>query len=93
MKIYVNPGHTLSGPGSGSIGIKNESVENRKVTKEVIRLLKEQGYEVIDATVDKATLLVECCFIDNENDMKVYSLEGMLKAIVEGIGKDRKEVG
>jgi hypothetical protein len=25
--------------------------------------------------------------------MKVYSLEGMLKAIVEGIGKDRKEVG
>jgi hypothetical protein len=27
MKIYVNPGRTLSGPGSGSIGIKNESVE------------------------------------------------------------------
>jgi hypothetical protein len=39
------------------------------------------------------TLFVECYFIDNENDMKIYSLESMSKAIVEGIGKDRKEVG
>jgi N-acetylmuramoyl-L-alanine amidase len=169
MKICVNPGHTLSGSGSGSVGIKNESVENRKVAKEVIRLLKEQGHDVIESIVDKANsqveylkkctdvanksncdlfvsihfnafdgrangtevliynnsskckieanricenisklgfknrgvkerkdlymlrhtkmpaLLVECCFIDSENDMKIYNVGDMARAIVEGI--------
>jgi N-acetylmuramoyl-L-alanine amidase len=169
MKICVNPGHTLSGASSGSVGIKNESIENRKVAREVIRLLKEQGHEIVDATVDKANsqneylkrcvdianksdcdlfvsihfnafdgrangtevliyssssrckdeakmicenisklgfrnrgvkerrdlyvlrhtkmpaLLVECCFIDSESDMKVYKVEDIAKAIVEGV--------
>jgi N-acetylmuramoyl-L-alanine amidase len=175
MKICVNPGHTLNGPGSGSIGIKNESIENRKVAKEVIRILKEQGHEVVEATVDKenlqneylkkcvdianksncdlfvsihfnafdgrangtevliynssskckneakricenisklgfknrgvkersdlhllrhtkmASLLVECCFIDSESDMKIYNVEDMARAIVKGIFN--KDVG
>jgi N-acetylmuramoyl-L-alanine amidase len=169
MKICVNPGHTLGGPGSGSVGIKNESIENRKVAKEVIRLLRDQGHEVIESIVDKANsqneylkrcvdianksncdlfvsihinafdgrangtevllhnnsskckdeanricdnisklgfknrgvkerpdlyvlrhtkmaaLLVECCFIDSDSDMKIYNIENMARAIVEGI--------
>lgn len=169
MKICINPGHTLNGPGSGSVGIKNESIENRKVAKEVIRMLKEQGHEVVESIVDKANsqkeylkrcvdianksncdlfasihfnafdgrangaevliynsssrckdeakricenisklgfknrgvkerpdlyvlrhtkmaaLLVECCFIDSEVDMKIYNIEEMARAIVEGL--------
>jgi len=169
MKICVNPGHTLNGPGSGAIGIKIESIENRKVAREVIRLLKQEGHEVIEAIVDQASsqgeylrkcvepantnncdlfvsihfnafhssasgtevliysnsskskdeaericskisalgfkyrgvkeysqlyvlrntkmpaLLVECCFIDSEEDMKIYNPEDMARAIVEGL--------
>ncbi|WP_158540674.1 N-acetylmuramoyl-L-alanine amidase [Romboutsia weinsteinii] len=54
MKICINPGHTLRGVGSGAVGIKNESEENRKVASEIIRLLKESGYEVIESRVDSA---------------------------------------
>lgn len=169
MKICINPGHTLSAAGSGAIGIKIESIENRKVAKEVIRLLKQEGHTVINSTVDYANsqleylkkcveqananncdlfvsihfnafngrafgtevlinsdnskakdeaqricskisalgyknrgvkirpdlyvlkhtkmpaLLVECCFIDNQEDMYIYNTESMAKAIVEGI--------
>lgn len=55
MKICINPGHTLSGSGSGAIGIKNESIENRNVAKEVIRLLREQGHQVVPTIIDKAS--------------------------------------
>lgn len=176
MKICINAGHTLSAAGSGAIGIKVESIETRKVAKEVIRLLKEGGHTVIDSTVDytnsqseylkKAVdpanknncdlfvsihfnafnsrafgtevliysndskskdeaericksisdfgfknrgvkvrddlyvlkntnmpaLLVECCFIDNEEDMYIYNPKDMAKAIVEGLlNKDIKD--
>lgn len=54
MIITINAGHTLTGPGSGAVGIKNESIENREVTKNVIKYLKLLGHTVIECTVDKA---------------------------------------
>lgn len=54
MRIAINAGHTISGNGSGAVGFLNESKETRKVVKALIPILKARGYEVIDATVDKA---------------------------------------
>jgi len=167
MKIIINAGHTLEGPGCGAIGIKNESKENREVAKRVIKFLKELGHEVIECTVDKAVskkayldkvvemanrykanyflsihfnkfngkahgveaftyqgikldqaerivknisslgftnrgvkdgsglsvirntnakaILVECCFIDNIEDMNNYDADKMARAIAEGL--------
>ena len=55
IKIAINAGHTLSGAGSGARGYINESAETRKVVKALIPILKDKGFEVIDATIDKAT--------------------------------------
>lgn len=55
MKVIVNAGHTKAGTkGSGAVGYLVESNETRAVSKELIKLLKEKGYTVIDATVDTA---------------------------------------
>lgn len=59
MKIAINAGHTISGKGSGAVGFLNESKETRKIVKTLIPLLKARGYEVIDATVDKAASQTE----------------------------------
>lgn len=171
MKICINVGHTLSGAGSGAIGIKNESIENRKVANEMVDILKNLNHEVILSKIDysKTTseylkksvdianrnknkydlfasihfnayntkaqgvetyyykgnnttkllasrisneisklgfknrgakdgshlyvvrntlmdaILIECCFIDNSEDMKNYDYKTMAKAICSGI--------
>lgn len=54
MKIAVNAGHTLSGAGYGAVGYYDESIEARKIVKELIPLLKKKGHTVIDATIDTA---------------------------------------
>ncbi len=59
IKIAINAGHTRSGAGSGAIGFLDESRETRKVVKALIPLLRAKGYEVIDATIDKATSQTE----------------------------------
>ncbi|WP_279155375.1 N-acetylmuramoyl-L-alanine amidase [Thomasclavelia cocleata] len=59
MKIAINCGHTLEGPGSGAKGILNESIETRNVGERLIRLLKNNGHEVINCTVDKANSQME----------------------------------
>ena len=59
MKIAINCGHTLEGPGSGAIGIINESIETRNVGERLIRLLKNNGHKVINCTVDKANTQAE----------------------------------
>lgn len=59
MKIAINCGHTLEGPGSGAIGIINESIETRNVGEKLIRLLKNNGHKVINCTVDKANTQAE----------------------------------
>lgn len=52
--IGVNDGHTLTGVGSGAIGIINESIETRKVGAIIRKLLSDMGYNVVNCTIDKA---------------------------------------
>lgn len=54
MVIGLNAGHTLSGPGSGAVGVLKESAETRRVCKRVTELLSAAGVEVRQCTVDKA---------------------------------------
>ena len=76
MKIAINCGHTLNGPGSGAIGFINESLETRNVGKILVELLKNSGNEVIDCTVDKAdtqnAYLSECVRLSNQQDLDYF---------------------
>ena len=54
MKIGVNDGHTLSGAGTGAVGVIKEGEHARLVGEEVRRLLKEKGIAVFNCTVDYA---------------------------------------
>lgn len=53
MKIIVSVGHTLTGKGSGAIGILNESVINREVASLVKNHLQKQGHNVVYLQIDK----------------------------------------
>lgn len=67
MIFNINAGHNI---GEGAIGIKDESIENRKVKDEVIRLLKEKGHIVYDTTVDKSkNNLYDICEKCNSKDV------------------------
>ena len=55
MNFGTNAGHTLKGPGSGAVGILNESKETRAVVKELNALLKAGGHNVVDCTIDSAS--------------------------------------
>lgn len=60
MKFNVHAGHTLSGtPGSGAVGLVNESTEVRKIKNEVISLLRKEGHVVHDCTNDRASSMNE----------------------------------
>lgn len=54
MKIGINCGHTLTGPGSGAVGIINESEHTRLVGRALRAKLQTAGHKVVDSTVDKA---------------------------------------
>jgi len=55
-KINVHAGHAAVGGGAiGAVGLISESVEDRIVKDKVIQLLRAEGYEVYDCTVDKGT--------------------------------------
>ena len=51
MKIGVNDGHTLSGAGTGAVGIIKEGEHTRLVGEEVRRLLKVSQYRKIDGVI------------------------------------------
>ena len=55
MKIGLNAGHTLSGPGCGTSGVIVESIETRKVCNRLTEMFQASGVEVVPCTVDKAT--------------------------------------
>lgn len=54
MRIGLNAGHTLSGPGSGTSGVIVESIETRKVCSRLTEMFKASNVEVVPCTVDKA---------------------------------------
>lgn len=77
MKINVHAGHTRqSGNAPGASGIVHESVEDRKIKDEVIRLLRERGHTVYDCTSegkdssDNLYRIVEKCN-DHQVDLDV----------------------
>lgn len=55
MRFGVNCGHTASGVGSGAVGVLNESVETRNVGYALMDVLKANGHEVVDCTINSAT--------------------------------------
>lgn len=54
MVIGVNCGHTVSGAGSGAVGIINESEHTRLVGHALMDYLRSAGVCVIDCTIDSA---------------------------------------
>ena len=76
MKIAINCGHTLSGAGSGAIGILNESIETRNVGNALINKLKNGGHEVYNCTIDKAasqnTYLAQAVEMANRQDLDYF---------------------
>lgn len=55
MKISINNGHTVKGPGYGAVsGSFKESQITRAVGNELIKLLKAKGYTVHNSTVNYA---------------------------------------
>ena len=51
MKINVHAGHTRqNGNAPGASGIVHESIEDRRIKEEVIRILRERGHTVYDCT-------------------------------------------
>ena len=61
------------------LGFRNRGV---KVSKDLYFLAKTKA----------EALLIECCFVDDMDDIKIYNPEAMAKAIVKGItGKEVKE--
>ena len=56
MRINVSAGHNPDGKvACGAVGLLKESTEARRVTNEVVRLLKEQGHTVYNCTCDNGT--------------------------------------
>ena len=56
MRINVSAGHNPDGKvACGAVGLLKESTEARKVTNEVVRILKEQGHTVYNCTCDNGT--------------------------------------
>ncbi len=54
MVVGINCGHTISGAGSGAVGIIKESEHTRLVGQALMRLLRSAGITVIDCTIDQA---------------------------------------
>ena len=56
MKINVHAGHNPDGKvACGAVGILKESTEARKVSKEVIRILREKGHTVYNCTCNNGS--------------------------------------
>lgn len=76
MKIGVNAGHTITGPGSGAVGILVEGNCNRDVAAYLIPILQRAGHTVINCTVDKANTqsayLNETVRIANDNNVDFF---------------------
>lgn len=55
MRIGINCGHTISGAGSGAVGMINESEHTRLVGHALMNMFRNTDIEVVDCTIDKAS--------------------------------------
>lgn len=73
MKIGLNAGHTLTGAGTGAVGVISESVETRRVAETLTPMLQSIGVEIIPCTIDKAAsqsaYLKEAVQLANRQDL------------------------
>lgn len=73
MIIGLNAGHTLSGYGSGAVGMLNESQETRRVVETITPMFQQLGCEIILCNVDKASsqgaYLAEVVKLANQQDL------------------------
>ena len=76
MIIGINAGHTITGLGSGAVGIINESTETRAVGNALMNLLKANGHEVVNCTIDKASsqnaYLAQAVEMANRQDLDYF---------------------
>lgn len=54
MRVFIMPGHTLSGAGTGAVGHINEGEQNRVLTEKIVYWLKQGGADVVTNKLDKA---------------------------------------
>lgn len=77
MKIAINAGHTVRGPGTGAEykGF-NEASITRAVVKALIPKLKKRGHTIINATVDSASsqnaYLKKVCQLVNDSGAELF---------------------
>lgn len=55
MRIGIDMGHSLSGAGTGAVGIYKEVDKDREVGKRLISMFQEKGHIVTNCTVDYAS--------------------------------------
>lgn len=56
MKIGIDFGHTLSGEGTGAVGLGYKEQDlTRSLGKEVVNYLEKEGHKVYNCTVDRAS--------------------------------------
>jgi N-acetylmuramoyl-L-alanine amidase len=80
-RVGCHAGHGKMGLGRaiGAVSILNESLENRLINAEVIRLLKENGVITYDNTVDTGTkteilnkIIQKCNAVVNELELSIH---------------------
>lgn len=55
MRIGIDMGHSLSGAGTGAVGIYKEVEKNREVGNRLMTMLKEKSHTVVNCSVDSAS--------------------------------------
>lgn len=99
VSIHFNSGRDDK-TGDGSIGgtevyIYSENSKSKSAAERVCKAIAKLGYKnrgvktskslyVLNHTSSPA-MLIECCFVDDKDDCKLYNYKSMAKAIVEGI--------
>lgn len=85
MRINIHAGHNPDGKvGCGAVGLIKESTEARKVTFEVINLLRNMGHTAYDCTVDNGTsqndvlskIVAKCNKHDVDLDVSIHFNSG-----------------
>ncbi|MPQ42642.1 N-acetylmuramoyl-L-alanine amidase [Clostridium tarantellae] len=73
MIVGIDMGHTITGRGTGAIGLLKETDVNREVGWLVIDKLRKKGHEVVNCTIDKSENdLYERVFIANKYPLDIF---------------------